>query len=191
MLYCTNVDRSILTFFLPSGKQERVELPGDIEVTIERNTGLSRCWRFSGLDTTGQYQYEHFAEGTTPEYRYNPAVGGYNLYLDGRRLQDVTYAYRAGAQYTKVPTVIHSFGSRSSGSCSTATGEQVCEILVNGGGLFRSNIRCPGDYKVACGDECPPGMCKCPIPQYPGYCCLDCAQVAARINNLVTRCNCE
>lgn len=34
---------------------------------------------------------------------------------------------------------------------------------------------------VACDDECPEGFCKCIIPEYPGYCCLDCGATAASI----------
>ncbi|MCC5625111.1 hypothetical protein LC574_29075, partial [Nostoc sp. CHAB 5715] len=50
------------------------------------------------------------------------------------------------------------------------------------GNNFIDEIECPsGDFKVSCGDECPEGFCKCPIPEYPGYCCLDCASIAASI----------
>lgn len=39
-------------------------------------------------------------------------------------------------------------------------------------------------YTVACGDECPEGFCKCIIPEYPGYCCLDCNSAAASIRSI-------
>ncbi|MEH2322052.1 MAG: hypothetical protein V7K32_00315 [Nostoc sp.] len=40
----------------------------------------------------------------------------------------------------------------------------------------------PPKYQVACGVACPEGFCKCEIPEYPGYCCLDCAFTAASIH---------
>ncbi|MBN3924004.1 hypothetical protein [Nostoc sp. NMS4] len=40
------------------------------------------------------------------------------------------------------------------------------------------------NYQISCGDECPEGFCKCIIPEYPGYCCLDCTAIAASIREI-------
>jgi hypothetical protein len=38
-------------------------------------------------------------------------------------------------------------------------------------------IDSPPRYEVACGQECPDGYMKCPSNQYPGYCCVKCAEI--------------
>lgn len=50
----------------------------------------------------------------------------------------------------------------------------------------RTESTCPEVY-VTCGDECPPGMCKCPSDAYPGYCCLDCSSVAASLRQIANQ----
>jgi hypothetical protein len=47
--------------------------------------------------------------------------------------------------------------------------------------VFVATGKSPARYSVVCGDDCPPGHCKCPSPNYPGYCCLPCAQVAGEL----------
>ena len=42
-------------------------------------------------------------------------------------------------------------------------------------------------FTVACGDDCPEGFCKCIIPEYPGYCCLDCSATAASIHAITNQ----
>ncbi|MEH2146252.1 hypothetical protein [Nostoc sp.] len=49
--------------------------------------------------------------------------------------------------------------------------------------LFTDSGKAPCDYDVACGN-CPEGFCECPSPGYPGYCCLDCHEVAANIRSI-------
>ena len=61
------------------------------------------------------------------------------------------------------------------------------QIMHNGQLLFQDQGECPVVYDVQC-TKCPEGTCECPTPNYPGYCCLDCASTAASIraitNNL-------
>ncbi|MFK0735472.1 MAG: hypothetical protein ACFKPT_20380 [Gloeotrichia echinulata GP01] len=52
--------------------------------------------------------------------------------------------------------------------------------------LFSVSGKSSVNYSVVCGDECPPGFCKCPTTNYPGYCCLPCAQVAAELAAIVS-----
>lgn len=42
-------------------------------------------------------------------------------------------------------------------------------------------------FTVACGDACPPNHIRCTTTGYPGYCCIPCGSLAARINNLYNR----
>lgn len=55
------------------------------------------------------------------------------------------------------------------------------KIEDNSGGTRTLGVPNCNSYKVSCDDECPEGFCKCIIPEYPGYCCLDCAATAASI----------
>lgn len=43
------------------------------------------------------------------------------------------------------------------------------------------------EFKVSCDDECPPDHIRCQITAYPGYCCIPCSTVAARVNALAAR----
>ncbi|MEH2243387.1 hypothetical protein [Nostoc sp.] len=46
--------------------------------------------------------------------------------------------------------------------------------------IFTVEGDAPCNIEVACGD-CPPGYCRCEMPGYPGYCCLDCHATAEQI----------
>lgn len=46
-------------------------------------------------------------------------------------------------------------------------------ILDNANNLFEDNGSNAPTFKVACGEDCPPGYCKCDCVNYPGYCCYD------------------
>jgi hypothetical protein len=61
-----------------------------------------------------------------------------------------------------------------------------CYLRVLSGGkqIFKDWGDCPVEFDVVCGDKCPPGHCKCPSPNYPGYCCLPCAQVARELASI-------
>lgn len=69
----------------------------------------------------------------------------------------------------------------------TPTDDGKCQIVIsnNGQTLFQARGDCPINFTVACGDGCPKGQCKCHSDSYPGYCCLDCKTVAAKIGEVV------
>ncbi|MUL39341.1 hypothetical protein [Gloeocapsopsis dulcis] len=52
--------------------------------------------------------------------------------------------------------------------------------------IFSDFGEAPGKFSVAC-EGCPEGTIRCNAPGYPGYCCIPCKKVAARINNLAAR----
>jgi hypothetical protein len=54
----------------------------------------------------------------------------------------------------------------------------------NNNQIFQKIGETPVTFSVSCDDECPKGFCKCVIPGYPGYCCLDCAATAASIRSI-------
>ncbi|MHC5729980.1 MAG: hypothetical protein ACYTXY_38870, partial [Nostoc sp.] len=40
------------------------------------------------------------------------------------------------------------------------------------------------NYQISCGDECPEGYCKIDCETYPGYCCLNEAEIKSLSNQL-------
>lgn len=52
---------------------------------------------------------------------------------------------------------------------------------VNNVQIFQIEGDAPVSFNVACRD-CPPGFCKCESSEYPGYCCIDCKELAGQVN---------
>ncbi|MCM0588783.1 MAG: hypothetical protein HEQ35_06985 [Gloeotrichia echinulata IR180] len=59
----------------------------------------------------------------------------------------------------------------------------IIEIKYNAQIIFSDTGKCPVSFTVACGN-CPDGTVECKTNYYPVYCCLPCAETAAKINNL-------
>jgi hypothetical protein len=66
-------------------------------------------------------------------------------------------------------------------SVSHSPGEWELTITNTSGLAHRIRYPSKPMYKVSCDDECPEGFCRCEIPEYPGYCCLDCAATSGNI----------
>ncbi|HYX18769.1 MAG TPA: hypothetical protein VE944_31255 [Nostoc sp.] len=77
------------------------------------------------------------------------------------------------------------------GSLTTQLGEiQGCSLKVNtvsGVNLFTVNGKCPVNFTVGCGDNCPEGSHKCTHNKYPGYCCVPCKEVGDRLKNMANK----
>jgi len=62
-----------------------------------------------------------------------------------------------------------------------------CQIKIfdlNGNQLFQSSgQQC--SYEVSC-SGCAPGCLKCTSTNYPGYCCIPCAQIEAQLQSLIS-----
>lgn len=59
--------------------------------------------------------------------------------------------------------------------------EGMCVITIknsNGGEIYRKESKCPIKHKVRCGDQCADGEIRCKKNSYPGYCCIDCDELA-------------
>lgn len=66
------------------------------------------------------------------------------------------------------------------------TSNNVCnlKVLSNGEIVFQAQGKCPVNFTVACGDECPQGYCKIDCEAYPGYCCINEAVIQSLSNQL-------
>lgn len=64
-----------------------------------------------------------------------------------------------------------------------------CEIKVsyNGQLIHSDRGNCPIPFEVICGEQCPEGYLKCASTNYPGYCCLPCAPIAAEIKAITSQ----
>lgn len=69
------------------------------------------------------------------------------------------------------------------------TREKICsiKILHNNQVIYTDRGQCPINYAVSCDDECPPGTTKCIKSDYPGYCCLPCADTKAKIRAITSQ----
>jgi hypothetical protein len=68
--------------------------------------------------------------------------------------------------------------------CTTSDiGTCSIRVLQSGSVVFSDSGKCPVEYNVGC-NGCPPGFCKCHSDSYPGYCCLDCEAIGARIDHI-------
>ncbi|MHC5817719.1 MAG: hypothetical protein ACYT04_17920, partial [Nostoc sp.] len=73
---------------------------------------------------------------------------------------------------------VHCPNASSGGGACTLT------IFHQGTRLFETQGECPVSFTVACGDECPEGYCKIDCEAYPGYCCLNEAEIKSLSNQL-------
>ncbi|BAY15707.1 hypothetical protein NIES21_15260 [Anabaenopsis circularis NIES-21] len=67
--------------------------------------------------------------------------------------------------------------------CPIVTDQCMIKIKHNGNTIFRDKGKQPCNYTVQCG-RCPEGQCECSTPNYPGYCCVDCAELAGEIKGI-------
>lgn len=68
----------------------------------------------------------------------------------------------------------------------TTVGWLIAITDKNGATVFSKTVPSKPSYTVGCGEECPPGFCKCPTDNYPGYCCNDCSATKASIQNILS-----
>jgi hypothetical protein len=59
-----------------------------------------------------------------------------------------------------------------------------CVITIkgaNGSIIYKKEDECPIKHKVRCGNQCADGEIRCESNSYPGYCCIDCEDLARAI----------
>jgi|GEM_PF-4957883 len=174
-------------------------------IDAELNTSDSNgnvCWRFQQL-INGEVNLEYFGCGKTASFQPSGGqISGYdvpafNLYIDGTLQESVTYTYGVGVDvdnrvWSTTLTVVQSLVRSVSGSigdCGCLASNQ-CKLTVtdvNSGNLLVKTI-----YPYACNlitldgacNGCLPGQIQCTCDNYPGYCCVDCAPIEAKIETM-------
>lgn len=180
MSYCTTEDTSALLTYI-DGENIRKEVTFKnvpIEVTVSdidkesfffdggRPLNHFAPGEITGVSCTGTFR--QIGDNPSTElpctYILSTAV------ITGNRLQsefDSTYSDNTGDMTFKV---------------DYKSTQNIIRVFSNGELIFKDVGVAPITFKVECiRVRCPEGFCECPIPVYPGYCCLDCAATAANI----------
>ncbi|HYX19070.1 MAG TPA: hypothetical protein VE944_32910 [Nostoc sp.] len=151
--------------------------------------------------TFGDGRKEKFISNTSPinVNLISQTLNTYNYYdpnsQSNRTAQGTSYITKQNLSCQQGQTDIDIFNGNSlvtnscflAGSLTIIPPNQECTLIVkdvNNLQLFTVSGKCPVNFTVTCGDGCPEGFCKCVIPEYPGYCCLDCNSTAASIRTI-------
>lgn len=200
--YCTQGQNVSLKITTPGGSSTTgfATAPVDAELNASDSTG-NVCWRFQQI-IDGAINLEYFGCGKAASYQLSGEISGYdvpafNLYIDQVLQESITYTYGQGTDVdgrnwsTTLATVqsVSRSTSNSIGDCSCLVGGQ-CKLTVtdvNSGNLLVKTI-----YPYACNlitldgacNGCNSNQLQCRCPSYPGYCCIDCADIENKIDNM-------
>jgi len=203
MTYCTKGQQVTVKITAPNNNsiQNFATAPIDINQSGSDSSG-NMCWRFQQI-RNGNILLEYFGcgkaakivlRGTEPG---RPGVNQYNLYIDNILQVNTIYYYLQGTDsvgdetisISTVNQVIPVAGSQSIGSCDCLSGG-CCNLTItddnSGNQIFNHIYPVTYDkvsYQVAC-NGCLPGQIQCTCDNYPGYCCIHCADVENKIDNM-------
>ncbi|MEH2331569.1 hypothetical protein [Nostoc sp.] len=171
MRYCNVGEKAVVEYKKIDGGKVFFQSKGIIEVSAGRR-GTYRFYGMSDdfyIQNTGKFD-EFTATGINPGYVGGFGFGnrGFAPAMDGKLIRGPYYYFISDFGFEEIAGTIN------------------CQIeITSNGKTFTDTIMCPnGAYNVSCGNECPEGFCKCIIPEYPGYCCLDCSATATQIREI-------
>ena len=149
--------------------------------SVELNDSVNR-WCYGTKGSVGENNPPNDLFTSCPTVGNAVVFGAEGLIIDGRRLHSNFDVDTSGRN-----AYFNNYGSCTYRVYFKNSLSYLLEINDLTGKIFSKTYKEEPRYEVACDDECPPGYCKCPTIKYPGYCCLSCKDVAARINNLAAR----
>lgn len=158
---------------------------------------LSPCWEYGGNglndDCTAAdavYTSQHrgkkpsFQGGTVPQGQPFGGCSYSFVILNGKsRYPDLSGGGASGTTFVRA--------AQFDDSCDNSLTEAGFKVTIkdSSGEIF--NKFYPGDkppsVKVACDEQCPPHHIRCESNNYPGYCCIPCAEIAGKVNNLASK----
>ncbi|MBC6436215.1 hypothetical protein FM036_45630 [Nostoc sp. HG1] len=101
----------------------------------------------------------------------------YNFLLYGKQCGFVEYV---GLAYVSPSSIVIDRNIK----CPIPEESETCiKVSYKNRIIFKDQSMASVTFSVSCGD-CPEGFCRCVIPEYPGYCCLDCNATAAKIRTI-------
>lgn len=77
--------------------------------------------------------------------------------------------------------VVPKYPESNKDNCGSLQGNCKIDIYSQGNLLLSRSGKSPCNVTVSCGDDCPPGYCKCTTTNYPGYCCIPCKEIKAQL----------
>lgn len=184
MIYCTNREKAIVDFKINNNSEIVTckNLPISISCTIGSHPcGRAGTWHIDyyaavGTSSTKDYGDVGFPfEGYEQETFYfvpSPQPDSYDgykydLYADCRGTGRLIYE-----EFSRYSGAVTITAKRFTPSNKT-TNQAGLTIKDKDNNTIYSGIADNCDYKVSCGEDCPPGYCKCECVNYPGYCCFD------------------
>ena len=162
---------------------------------------VTTIWRTFGVSRNNPETFSVFGaiEGTWTErqtfFPSSPGYANFRHYVRAKDANGLTKDYLRGGGDSDINTV---FGETFEITSITRADNQLdncgnpqpgctIKILYKNQVIFADKGKCPINFSVTCGDECPPGTTKCLKSDYPGYCCLPCAPIAAEIKALASQ----
>jgi len=207
--YCDQGDTAVVVVSI-NGNQKTLNFSGTPICVAQDGTnpsGTQSCWHFwatsndTGNPTTDIYYEVFFCDANAqivdisqygyPGYYTLLSDAGY--WLNGAGPAPQGFKFRIG-EYNGIPyganleqsaNQIALSANGAQGSCSACSAS--CQIKIfdlNGNQLFQSSgQQC--SYQVNC-SGCAPGCLKCTSTNYPGYCCIPCAEIEAQLQSLIS-----
>lgn len=171
MSYCSGKKKAIVTYTSTSPGKKRVSYESNqVPVSINIKSQTQGTYRFYGIGDDNVF-YQFTATGINPGYAINIGFNsrGVTPTMNGVFLKTQEYYYVSGYGIQEI-----------------VKAEDNCKIQISGSGNnFSDAIECPdGNYQVSCDDECPDGYCKIECETYPGYCCINEAEIQSLSNQL-------
>lgn len=179
MIYCIGASKATITVSINNQIVEKVisNLPA---VNVNLQHGQTAQIQGAGVDLNNCGQLNNYA------------IREYNGFLTFVAISVVTPASNPAGFCSGLKPAVN--GETTSGTDdvyhSSAkiirqySSDWVLTVIDSAGRIITREYLIEPTYTVACDDECPEGFCKCLTPEYPGYCCLNCASTAASIRTI-------
>lgn len=178
MSYCLGSNKAKINIFIGAKLTETINFDNP-PININLQHGQTAQIQGEGLNSVtcgglGNYairEYNAYVALIPFSYR-NPNVGNYCPGL--KFLQnDIWVNPDNDVYYPGTAKIIRQYSTDWILSASNNQGQTITRIYLT-----------EPKFIVSCDDDCPEGFCKCIIPEYPGYCCLDCGSAAASIRSI-------
>ena len=174
MPYCNNNEKATVSYSFNGTQNANFETTGSIEIStgIENNSGSN--YNPNGYQITfySPNNYKNIIAVVTDYQLVDTGQGGDYKYTIKLRDCDGVWGNETLAHNNLVfDTSVHCPGTKNdSSNC-------FIKVTKNGAQIHKATGKCPVNFTVACGDNCPDGYMRCEKPEYPGYCCIPCDEI--------------
>lgn len=185
--YCQEGDKPRVIYKIDGTDKVFESKYSPIEVSVERGLKNEYGNKYNAEGKT--IKFSNGQESTVIDYRLDSTGQNIQFWSCGNadwdnRQPDGTYPV-----FYPLTSPIASIDTNKKCPPPTPPQDYILTVKYNGSIIFADRSANPIDFEVICGN-CPPGQCEHKTNAYPGYCCVDCASVATRINNLANKSRC-